>query len=281
MPDRIPTLTREFCAENMTHVPRAIQAGAARIELCDNLAQSGTTPSAGVIRACVRRAHAGNARVMVMIRPRGGDFCYAEEELLSMEADIALAASLGVDGVVFGCLRPLDEPLHAAARESALVAGALPGAGPLAYTAGFELDTDATQRLAALAHQLGIADVTFHMAFDELDEKSQLRAIDTLAGMGVSRILTHGGVAGTPIEESYPRLHRLIDHAAGRLTILPGGGITYRNAESVADELGVSEVHGTKIVDLASGSGSPAATPDAHENHREVSAHGSISSARL
>lgn len=198
-----------------------------------------------------------------------------------MEADIALAASLGVDGVVFGCLRPLDEPLHAAARESALVAGALPGAGPLAYTAGFELDTDATQRLAALAHQLGIADVTFHMAFDELDEKSQLRAIDTLAGMGVSRILTHGGVAGTPIEESYPRLHRLIDHAAGRLTILPGGGITYRNAESVADELGVSEVHGTKIVNLASGSGSPAATPDAHENHREVSAHGSISSARL
>ena len=117
-----------------------------------------------------------------------------------------------------------------------------------------------TERLVTAAHgaltdesgsPIAPVAVTFHMAFDDLAEKNQLAAIDFLAGLGVERILTHGGPAGTPIADNLDHLRRLIDHAAGRITILPGGGITYDNAEAVAEALGVHEVHGTKIVKLA------------------------------
>ncbi|MBM9833083.1 copper homeostasis protein CutC, partial [Enterococcus faecalis] len=67
---------------------------------------------------------------------------------------------------------------------------------------------------------------------------------------GVQRILTHGGAAGTPIEANFDRLKELIAYAGERLTILPGGGISFENAQEVADTLGVKEVHGTRIVDL-------------------------------
>jgi len=89
------------------------------------------------------------------------------------------------------------------------------------------------------------------MAFDALPADEQLDAIDWLAGQGVERILTHGGAAGTPIADNLGRLREFVERAADRITILPGGGITWENAESVALELGVSEVHGTKIVRVA------------------------------
>lgn len=230
------TLLREFCAENMERVPAAIAAGAGRIELCDNLAVGGTSPSYGVIRAAVANAAATGTAVMAMARPRGGDFVYTPAEEQMMLDDVAMARSLGVTGVVFGCL------------------AADPATGELV------VDRAMTERLVTAAHG-ALADeagepiapvaVTFHMAFDELAEKNQLAAIDFLAGLGVERILTHGGPAGTPIADNLDHLRRLIDHAAGRITILPGGGITYENAEAVAGALGVHEVHGTKIVKLA------------------------------
>ena len=96
----------EFCAENFERVPAAIDAGAKRIELCDNLAVGGTTPSAGVISATVSYAHEHDARVMCMIRPRGGDFHYNQDELRMMEMDLGLAVSAGADGLVFGCCKP-------------------------------------------------------------------------------------------------------------------------------------------------------------------------------
>ena len=96
----------EFCAENFERVPAAIDAGAKRIELCDNLAVGGTTPSAGVISATVGYAHEHDARVMCMIRPRGGDFHYNQDELRMMEMDLGLAVSAGADGLVFGCCKP-------------------------------------------------------------------------------------------------------------------------------------------------------------------------------
>ena len=86
----------EFCAENFERVPAAIDAGAKRIELCDNLTVGGTTPSAGVISATVSYAHEHDARVMCMIRPRGGDFHYNQDELRMMEMDLGLAVSAGV-----------------------------------------------------------------------------------------------------------------------------------------------------------------------------------------
>lgn len=219
-------LTREFCAENMELVPAAVAAGAARVELCDNLAVGGTSPSYGVIRAAVAHARETGTRVMCMVRPRGGNFEYDPDEVAMMRDDLLCAKRLGVDGVVFGCLRD------------------------------GHLDRELTFELARLAHEdapdaPGHVDVTFHMAFDALPADEQLAAIDWLADQGVERILTHGGAAGTPIADNLGRLREFVERAAGRITILPGGGITWENAESVALELGVSEVHGTKIVRVA------------------------------
>lgn len=211
-------LTREFCAENMELVPAAVAAGAARVELCDNLSVGGTTPSYGVIRAAVALAGERGVGVMCMIRPRGGDFEYTPDEAAMMRDDLAMAKRLGVTGVVFGCLRD------------------------------GHLDRALTSELVELADGV---DVTFHMAFDALPADEQLGAIDWLAGQGVSRILTHGGPAGTPIEDNLGRLRAYVDRAAGRVTILPGVGITWENAERIASELGVCEVHGTKIVRIA------------------------------
>lgn len=219
-------LTKEFCAENMELVPAAIAAGAARIELCDNLAVGGTTPSYGVIRAAVAHARETGADVMCMVRPRGGSFEHTPAEAAMMRDDLVMAKSLGVTGVVFGCLRD------------------------------GKLDTELTSELIRLAHEdtpeaPGRVAVTFHMAFDALAPVDQLAAIDWLAEQGVDRILTHGGAAGTPIADNLDRLRAYVERAAGRIIILPGGGITWRNAEDVAAALGVSEVHGTKIVNVA------------------------------
>ena len=197
-------LLREFCAENVEHVPAAIAAGAGRIELCDNLAVGGTTPSYGVIRAAVGMCRPAGVAVMCMVRPRGGDFVYTEAEAGIMADDLRHAAELGVDGVVFGCLRD------------------------------GEVDLGLTERLVRLAKQESLS-VTFHMAFDELPPAAQL---------------THGGAAGTPMADNTARLRELADYAAGRITVLPGGGVTWENAAEVAGAVGVSEVHGTRIVRL-------------------------------
>ena len=219
-------LIKEFCAENMELVPAAVAAGAARIELCDNLAVGGTTPSYGVIRAAVAHARETGTDVMCMVRPRGGSFEHTPAEAAMMRDDLIMAKSLGVTGVVFGCLRD------------------------------GKLDAELTSELIRLAHEdtpeaPGRVAVTFHMAFDALAPKDQLAAIDWLAEQGVERILTHGGAAGTPIADNLGRLREFVERAAGRITILPGGGITWENAEDVAAALGVSEVHGTKIVNVA------------------------------
>ena len=92
--------------------------------------------------------------------------------------------------------------------------------------------------------------VTFHMAFDELAADAQPAALDLLARLGVDRVLTHGGAAGTPIAGNLERLRRLADYAVDRVGILPGGGVTWENAEEVANAVGVCEVHGTRIVKL-------------------------------
>lgn len=212
-------LIREFCAENVERVPEAIAAGAGRIELCDNLAVGGTTPSHGVIRAAIEVARPAGVPVMCMIRPRGGSFEYTEAEGRIMVDDLRHAAELGVDGVVFGCLR------------------------------GGEVDRELTERLAGLAKEAGLM-VTFHMAFDEISVDCQAEMLDLLAELGVDRVLTHGGAAGTPIAGNLERLRWLADHVAERLGILPGGGVTWENAEGVAAAVGVGEVHGTRIARL-------------------------------
>ena len=206
----------EFCAENVTLLEKAMQAGARRIELCDNLAVGGTTPSYGVTKAAVELAANYDTTIMTMIRPRGGDFVYNDMEIEIMLEDIRLTAQAGSQGVVFGAL-----------------------------TADRKLDKANLEKLIAASKGM---EIVFHMAFDELSEEDQLEAIDWLSQAGVTRILTRAGVSGDSLEKRFAHYHRILEHAKGKIEILPGGGIDLDNRQTFIDQLGVTQLHGTKVV---------------------------------
>lgn len=206
----------EFCAENVTLLEKAMQAGSRRIELCDNLAVGGTTPSYGVTKAAVELAANYDTTIMTMIRPRGGDFVYNELEIAIMLEDIRLTAQAGSQGVVFGAL-----------------------------TADKKLDKPNLEKLIAASKGM---EIVFHMAFDELSDEDQLEAIDWLSQTGVTRILTRAGVSGDSLEKRFAHYHRILEHAKGKIEILPGGGIDLDNRQTFIDQLGVTQLHGTKVV---------------------------------
>ena len=206
----------EFCAENVTLLEKAMQAGARRIELCDNLAVGGTTPSYGVTKAAVELAANYDTTIMTMIRPRGGDFVYNDMEIAIMLEDICLTAQAGSQGVVFGAL-----------------------------TAEKKLDKANLEKLIAASKGM---EIVFHMAFDELSDEDQLEAIDWLSQAGVNRILTRAGVSGDSLEKRFAHYHRILEHAKDKIEILPGGGIDLDNRQTFIDQLGVTQLHGTKVV---------------------------------
>lgn len=206
----------EFCAENVTLLEKAMQAGARRIELCDNLAVGGTTPSYGVTKVAVELAANYDTIIMTMIRPRGGDFVYTDLEIAIMLEDIRLTAQAGSQGVVFGTL-----------------------------TADKKLDKPNLEKLIAASKG---KEIVFHMAFDELSDEDQLEAIDWLSQAGVTRILTRAGVSGDSLEKRFAHYHRILEHAKGKIEILPGGGIDLDNRQTFIDQLGVTQLHGTKVV---------------------------------
>ena len=206
----------EFCAENVTLLEKAMQAGARRIELCDNLAVGGTTPSYGVTKAAVELAANYDTTIMTMIRPRGGDFDYNDLEIAIMLEDIRLTAQAGSQGVVFGVL-----------------------------TAEKKLDKANLEKLIVASKGM---EIVFHMAFDELSDEDQLEAIDWLSQAGVTRILTRAGVSGDSLEKRFAHYHRILEHAKGKIEILPGGGIDLDNRQTFIDQLGVTQLHGTKVV---------------------------------
>ena len=206
----------EFCAENVTLLEKAMEAGARRIELCDNLAVGGTTPSYGVTKAAVELAANYDTTIMTMIRPRGGDFVYNDMEIAIMLEDIRLTAQAGSQGVVFGAL-----------------------------TAEKKLDKPNLEKLIAASKGM---EIVFHMAFDELSEEDQLEAIDWLSQAGVTRILTRAGVSGDSLDKRFAHYHRILEHAKGKIEILPGGGIDLDNRQTFINQLGVTQLHGTKVV---------------------------------
>jgi copper homeostasis protein len=114
-------LIREFCAENFTDIPRAVAAGAERIELCDNLAVGGTTPSYGVIKETADYLKDTKTTLASMIRPRGGNFIYNSIELRIMESDILKAIEAGTNELVFGALTD-DNSLDLEALETLVIA---------------------------------------------------------------------------------------------------------------------------------------------------------------
>ncbi len=206
----------EFCAENVTLLEKAFKAGAQRVELCDNLAVGGTTPSYGVIKVAVELAKTYQVKVVVMIRPRGGDFVYSQEELAIMLEDMKCARELGVDGFVLGAL-----------------------------TSENQLDKDALRTLLEASQGL---EVTMHMAFDQIAIEDQPSAIQWLKENGVTRLLTRAGTPDTPIRLRLQAYAELVQLADGQLEILAGGGISVTNRDRFLAIPGLEQVHGTRVV---------------------------------
>ena len=211
-------MIKEVCVENFTNVPLMIERGADRIELNNDLSVGGTTPSFGVIKKTVEYTHKHDVPVIVMIRPRGGNFVYSEDELEIMINDIQICSLLGVDGVTFGCLT----------REK-------------------HLDKRSMNRLLSVAHA-GDLEVVMHMAFDELTNVEQKEAIDWLSQNRIKRILTHGGPLTQPISHTLDHLKEVVKQAKNKIEILPGGGITKANINKIVEQIKIKQVHGTKLL---------------------------------
>ncbi len=194
----------EACVDSPAGAVVAADAGAGRVELCADLVEGGTTPSAGAIALAVARTQ---VPVMVMIRPRGGDFLYSGGELEEMRRDIAVAAERGAAGVVLGLLR-----------------------------ANGSVDAERTALLVGEARPLS---VTFHRAFDLC--RDPFRELEALVELGVDRVLTSGQAPSVP--EGLDRLRELAAAADGRIGILPGGGIRAENVADVVSIPGIHEVH--------------------------------------
>lgn len=209
-------LIKEFCVENLNNLTKLTKNQVARVELCDNLAVGGTTPSYGVIKKAVQLLHSKGIEVATIIRPRGGNFIYNELELNVMETDIEQAINLGSDYLVLGLL-----------------------------TENHQLDYQAIEQL--LPKTKGIP-LVFHMAFDHIPREQQFTALDQLVDYGFVRILVHGSADSRPITENIEHLKALVNHAKGRIEIMIGGGVSADNYQILADKIGTTILHGTKII---------------------------------
>jgi copper homeostasis protein len=198
------SLTFEVCVESAEGAIAAEAGGAHRVELCSDLLEGGLTPSHGTLAVTRARLRIG---VMAMVRPRGGDFCYSDTEFAVMREDLLAAKQLGANGVVFGILN-----------------------------ADGSVDRERTAELVALARPLP---VTFHRAFDV--SRDPFEALDTLVALGVERVLTSGQEPS--VLEGLDLLGELVKRAAGRIIVMPGGGITERTIGRIASATGATELH--------------------------------------
>lgn len=194
----------EVCVDSLDGCLAAAEGGANRVELCAALSEGGLTPSAGTIEAA-RAACA--LPIMVMIRPRGGDFVYSALEIDAMRRDIGVAKELGAHGVVLGALRP-----------------------------GGTVDEERTRELVAIARPMF---VTFHRAFDET--RDPFEALETLVRIGLDRVLTSGQAAS--VVGGLDRLAALVRAARGRIVVMPGGGVRESNVRELVARTGAHEVH--------------------------------------
>ncbi len=207
-------IIKEFCAENTTLLNQLDQS-VKRVELCDNLAVGGTTPSYGVIKEAARYLHEKDIALATMIRPRGGNFVYNDSELRIMEDDILRAVELESDSLVLGLL---TEDNH--------------------------IDQDGIEQLLPATQGLPLV---FHMAFDHIPLEEQKEALDQLVELGFTRILTHGSAQNNNIFGNIAHLKDLVDHADGRIEIMIGGGVTADNYQELIEKTGAQAAHGTKI----------------------------------
>ena len=210
-------IIKEACAENFSKVPEMIQKGANRIELNDNMSAWGTTPSVGNILQTIKYCKSYSIPVIVMNRPRGGDFVYTEDEKEIILKDLEIIVSSGADGIAVGAL-----------------------------TAKNQLDKAFLQKVFSICRDHAL-EITFHRAFDSISQELQEESLNWLAEQGVTRIATHGGSDEKDILENTDRL-KTLSQMNTDIQIMAGGGVTKENVEQVIHEAGITEVHGTKIV---------------------------------
>jgi copper homeostasis protein len=204
----------EACVGSVASAIEAAAGGAARVELCDNLSDGGTTPSIGAIAAACRHLEID---VNVMIRPRGGDFLYDELELEIMKEDVLRVRELGINGVVFGILN-----------------------------ADGTIDGDHSRQIIELCNGLS---TTCHRAFDMTADPHA--ALETLIELGVDRVLTSGqrpsAMAGIDL------LADLVEQAGDRIIVMPGVGIDSDNIEQLVTTTRAREYHVFTRIARASG----------------------------
>lgn len=196
----------EVCTGSLQSVINAVKGGAQRIELCSALSLDGLTPSLGLIKT-VRKMFP-KLTIHTLIRVREGDFCYNEGEIKVMETDIKEILSY-TDAIVCGAL-----------------------------TADGDIDIATTRRLIDACEGKPF---TFHRAFDVC--RNPLKALDELVALHCTRVLTSG--QAPTAETGIPALKEYIKHTEGRMTILPGGGVTPLNAKKILAETGAVEIHGS------------------------------------
>ena len=194
----------EIVVYNIESALKAQEGGADRIELCDNPGEGGTTPSYGTIELVRQNV---SIDVYVMIRPRGGDFCYSSYEFHSMKRDISQCQKLSVDGVVFGILNPDGT-----------------------------IDKKRCKELIAQARPLKI---TCHRAFDMT--RDPFEALEDCIEVGFDRILTAGQRAVA--SQGAELIGELIRKANGRISIMPGSGVNENTVENIVSKSGASEIH--------------------------------------
>ena len=206
----------EVAVDSVASATMAAALGAGRLELCQDLELGGTTPSLGLIEAVRERVA---IPVVVMIRPRAGDFGYGPDEIRVMERDIRHAAVAGANGVVVGPL-----------------------------TADGGIDQEGLKRLVAIA---GPIPVTFHRAFDSVTRP--LKSLEVLMANGVARLLTAGG--GTTAYEGRAAIGRLVRRAGSELTVIAGGGVTAEHVSALVNATEVPEIHlsGSSLVRVTAG----------------------------
>ncbi|MDR3190677.1 MAG: copper homeostasis protein CutC [Lactobacillaceae bacterium] len=211
-------MLREVALDKIEVLVDAITAGVERVELNANLEVGGLTPADAIVLEAVELTKNAGTELVVMVRPRPGDFNYSYVEIEQMIKTLRRFRSFGVKAVTFGVLN--DQ--HTLARD----------------------------KMAKLMEAAGSMTVIFHMAFDEIPLDKQSQTLEWLARYGVKRLLTHGGQLEQPIQVTLPHLLETVQQAPATLEILPGGGVTFANAQAVIDALGVGQVHGSHIIEI-------------------------------
>lgn len=202
----------EACVDGLTVAEAAVAGGAARLELCDNLTDGGTTPSHGMLSYLLDTL---DVPVFPIIRPRGGSFHYSREECRVMARDVAHAAALGASGVVVGAL-----------------------------TADGDIDIEALLEIALHRDDL---ELTFHRAFDQVRDPEG--ALDTLINNGFDRVLTSGGAPTA--WQGRDVIARLVRQAGDRITIMAGGGVRPDTVRDLVTATGVAEIHASLRGDVS------------------------------